>query len=484
MQASHIEDFFRHVAGLMPYPVFWMDLASTMLAANDAAAQMFGHPRGADVCGRQAQDLLPGAAADKLIAQVLRLRETVTMQRDEETVVDPHTGLARRFTVYRYPVFGTDGSMVGVFGTALEATAPTGVTTAADLGKLVAELKSVAPGLSSVARVYRSRFDNALRGLQDVVRQLRELSRCQATSADPDPFRHEAQVPVLLSGLVNQVCRAQQAILQRQSVSVHAAVSDSAQFGFVSVQDKRLQGAIGQLIGNAAVALQGKRDATILLRLDATEDMLTLTIQDNGHGLNFEMLDRMLSRKDAAPADIRSTGMAMVWDMLEQNRGVLNVDTIFDRGTAVQLAFPRSALPDWIATQVVFLPDAVVLVLDADPAVHAMWDRRLDIYRQLYPSLQVHHQSSVKDAQALLRAAQHGAGAQRVLLDGLTSPGDLVTLPDTAIGRDGNVILFTDGYADPVLQQRAVALGIRLAPRELAAILPLSCRDPVPGDAD
>ena len=498
MQLSHVEDYLNNIAQHMPYPVFWMDPDAKLLGANQAGVRMMGAVRLSDVAGRCPHDYQPADVADAVVAQINLVCASSQMQKQEETVFDPQTGLPRIYTVYRYPLTDLGKNVIGIFGTAVDVTAEQEVSdlqqkevrsTAAlldwvqqanagikALSKSVAALKAIAPAVSSASREQRIRFEQTISNLQEAVRQLRLINQARGAMLLADQFDADPHEPVLLSALVRAVCKEKQAEYAKAPVTIDCAIADMAQFGFITVQYRRFKRALEQLVNNAVSGLPGKKNAALVIRLDGNVDTMTVAVQDNGQGMNFEMLDRLLNRKALGAGHVRDSGMQLVWNMLEHNKGVLNVDTVFDQGTTIRLTFPRTATADWIATQIDFTPASIIVVLDSDAAMHDNWRKRFDIYRQLHPTLRLCHCHRPDEALTLIRAVDPSQLANlHLLCDQEFAPSDMSGLDVGETCQVGTTTLFTDRYCEKSLRQRAGMLQVKLAPRELAAIIPLYC---------
>jgi PAS domain S-box-containing protein len=499
MYMTQIEEYLNSVAEHMPYPVFWTDPDSRMLGANQSGFRMMGAQNASDIVGKYPREFLPSELADKVMAQVNLVCTANKMQMNDEQIFDPQSGTMRRYTVFRFPLTDYDQKVLGIFATAIDNTAERDAIElkrqqvrskaiyadwmeqvnqgARDLGKSVANLKSISPAMSNLAKPQRTRFDKTLGELQELASRLRKLNQARMSSMEADEFVDEDPEALLMSGLVHQIRAEHEHKLQQRGVALKIVISDSAQFGFVLAQNRRLKRAVGQLIDNAVSALHDRVNGTVIIKLDGTDDKITLAVQDNGQGMNFEMLDSMLNRTESAGTHARTNGMHLVWNTLENNKGILNVDTIFDHGTSIQLIFPRARRATWIATQIDFTPDSHILVLDANEAQHDIWRKRFDIYQQLHPTLTMHHCYSIEQALKLMNTLDAPRLARMVMLSEYEFPPCEVRSLDVAeTYKIGNSMLFTDQYQDHTARRRAANMGVRLASRELAAVMPLHCK--------
>lgn len=261
-------------------------------------------------------------------------------------------------------------------------------------------------------------------------------------------------------------------------IAFQTCIADKAQFAFASLPLARITSAIALFIDSAVVNVN--EQGNVKIRLDALSDTVTIAIQDNGKGLNFEKLDKMLNRNrnvqpdDQADNQPDEFGMAQIWSLLEECNGVLNVDTLIDDGTSVEMTFPRVAVPDWMATGIDLSVHSLIVVLDPDEAVHTQWVSRLDIYQQLYPGLCVHYFHDARLAFDFIVGLSPDDMARLVLLseyDLPNPPPDGLQIIEIAKVRCATLV--TRQFSNVQLQREAVRLKVKILPMHMIPIVPI-----------
>ena len=441
MVSINIIDFISQVAEHIPFQVVWFDTEAKVQNGNQVWVQAMGSAKLDELLGRTPHDYLKGEQAARLSEQVIRVVQSGTMQV-EKIPNCTQTGKVRNTVTAGYPLPDENGAIAGVLVICYEET------------------DAVEPGTAAA-------------------NERPEL----ASPRDNGKSQEAAQNrKMLVSGLLHQLLAEAGNAHRNQPVRFQIAIADMAQFGFIVAENAQLRQSILHLIKRAVDNLSAKKNGSVTLKLDANAETMTLTVHDNGKGLNFEMLDRMLNREIHLGDNVASIdpGMQQIWKMLEQNNGILHVETMLAEGTSILLTFPRTAMPDWISTQINLSEDSIVVILDPDTAVHKEWNRRLDIYRHLYPGLQLHYFTEAANVQRLIGGLNQEEAERVVLLSEYElSDQNMNGLQIIESAGLRNATLVTRLHDITCLQNSVVRLGAKMLPKHLLALVPLQFdRDP------
>jgi hypothetical protein len=421
MVTININDFMSKIAQRLPLQVVWFDAKAKVMSANPAWLQAIGAARVEEMVGKSPSDYLSEAQAACLSEQLSQVIKTGKMQIQEQSA---GAGRCKGSTAVRYPLPQENAPVTGVLEITFESVG--------------------APEQHAVI----------------------------SETAPPEKF--------LLSGLVHELLAAKSNEYRSLPVRFQVAVADLAQFAFVLIQSDALRQSVAHLIDRAAANVKAKTNGSVILKLDANAETVTLTVHDNGRGMNFEMLDRMLNRDIhiGEHATGRDPGMKQVWKMLEQSKGVLNIETMLAEGTSILLTFPRTIMPNWIATQISLNEDSIVLVVDADESIHQEWKKRLDIYRHAYPDLQLHYFTEGRMALKFIAGLSQGDESRVVLLSDYELPGQgLNGVQIIEAGKVRNTTLVTRLHASPYLQRNVGRLGVNMLPKHLVPLIPIHFAD-------
>ncbi len=418
MVTINIIDFMSKVAQHLPFQVVWFDAEAKVMSANQAWLEAVGASLLDEVVGKSPCQYLSGGAASGMVEQLGRTVKTGKMQIQEKSVCHK-TG--KTSTTIIYPLPAENEPVTGVLGITIESM--------------------VQPESQSVGS------------------ELEQPEKLQ------------------LSGFLHKMLTEKSNEYKRLPVGLQIAVADLAQFAFVIVRADQLRQAIGYLVDKAADNVKAHKNGRITLKLDANAETVTLTIHDNGRGMNFEMLDRMLNRENFIDDHVggMDVGMKQVWKMLEQSKGVLNVETMLAEGTSILLTFPRVAMPNWIATQINLAGASIVVILDADESVQKEWHKRLDIYPHLYPDLQLHYFTEGHRALKFIAGLSQQDEARVVLLSDYELPDqNLNGVQIIEAGKVRNATLVTKLHTSPYLQKNVGRLGVKMLPKHLLPLIPVN----------
>ena len=496
MTSDYVTEFFLKIAQHLPFPLCWSDPAGRLLNANQEWVAAMGAAHLEQLAGKQPHEYLPGALADSFADQIGLAIKTGAVQKKEETV-QSKAGKTWRGSVLRVPLNDPVEGVVGVLslfvdsGLAdlerlksehahLESTGLENMTSFAKkisnhLGSPLAVLKLASDAINTLPQPERNNISKAVEMLEELANYLNDS--VQTKTSNEETVQPEA---LLLSALLHQILKETSHAYQLSPVSFQIAIADSAQLAFVNLNAAELRRVLAILIKKAAQGLASRKNPCVTFRLSARADNVTLSVHDNGRGMNFAMLDRMLNRDNYSGehGGDPDTDMKQVWSFLEQNKGVLDVETILGEGTAILLTFPRVTPPDWIAADINLTENSIVVILDADREKHKLWHKRLDIYQIAYPDLQLHYFIDGQKALELLGDLSPAEQGHTVLLTEYALP-DMAQngLELIAEARVGKAILVTDQISDAAIQQAADGLKVKILPPHMISFVPINFTD-------
>ncbi len=202
-------------------------------------------------------------------------------------------------------------------------------------------LAALGPGTKGCDQVREIR--RAAERSRDLVRQLAAFGRQQVLVLRPADLRDIA------SGMEGAVRRSLPA-------NVSLSVECGAEPATVNVDRSRIDQVIVNIAGNALEAMPCGGSLSLEARaarqedLDAAEhagfilsDAAVLRVCDTGTGMSGEVCEHLFepyySTKSAAGSGL---GLATVWGIVHQHGGVVLVDSLPGRGTAVVVLLPRA----------------------------------------------------------------------------------------------------------------------------------------------
>lgn len=484
-------------SALMPFPMYWSDLEARVVGANRLWLKLMGVSHRAEVQGKTPAELYPASCADAVLDHerlVLAMRSGLTR---EDVIHDLTRACNRYFSATRVPLINDVGASIGIMGILVETTETRLLQQASkdhgrqlvamqedftslaagiahDLASPLHALKMMVPVFDAIPESQRSILDSAVNSISDLVARLQHTCR---NTTKPVPPETEEHGTVLLSDLVTQVVTQAALQYRGRSVTLETAMANHAQLAFVRLQSEQFKRALATLIGNAVEALSYKDSGTVHVGLDADAAVVKIEVQDNGKGLNYETLHRMLNRaRDVGETNVW-TGMEQVWTMLDDNIGSLQCETLLGQGTVLQLIFPRAQPPEWIAHTIPLTANSIIVVLDNNSTVHEAWQQRFFPYLEVYPNLKLHSYTDGRLAQELLTGLS-AAEKQRVvfLCDDQLSDDELTGLQLIEDAGAHYSALVTSHYMMPTLRHEAATRRIKILPKQLAGFVPIQFR--------
>jgi hypothetical protein len=225
------------------------------------------------------------------------------------------------------------------------------------------------------------------------------------------------------------------------------------------------------LVNNAVEALaEGKGSVRISLAADG--DFAVVRIKDDGKGIPPEVLGG-LGRRGVSHEKASGSGLGLhhARECAASWGGRLEIDSQLGTGTTVSLYMPLASPPKWFVPELRLVPGRPLVILDDDSSVHQVWTERLKPHA---PTPVVHLHGS-EDLLAWVGANARAAAEALYLLDyeliGQEKTG--LSLAET-LGLGARAVLVTSWYDDAAIVERCISAGIRMIPKGLARLVPIS----------
>ena len=497
-QSTNLLWQLENVAPFIPAAVYWTDPESRILGANRACLDVMGVKLADQIVGKTPFDFYPDDIAKGIIDHTNLVVETNAGHTREYLARDISTGKKRYFFSIRQPVTGADGKVCGVVGTVTDITAEREAAAQYEHSRQligIAEKEAFAQLAHKVAHDIQSPL-TALSVMLNVCDELSEPKRLilkntftaikdiannilnRYTGNENLSVLDEPRQLVLCSDFLVKCISERKYQYQDLPVKFDVHIAPSAQFSFVSVQSSQLARAITNLVSNAVDALQNKPDGKVSVMLEVDEEIVKITVKDNGKGMNRSALDKINNRKKFTEGKLNGHGLGMmqIWDMVENNEGRLTVFSQPGEGTTFELTFAKLPKAAWIMDEITINSDDIIIVLDDDQLVHDAWKLRLATIQNFREDLVVRHE---KQGQAVLDyiASLSPDDKKRVYL---LCDFELInqTLHGMQIIEASTVeraVLVTSYYASPVLQKSASQQNVKILPKQMTSIVPIYC---------
>jgi PAS domain S-box-containing protein len=369
----------------IPQRVFWKDRESRFLGCNEACAADVGLATAQDIVGKTAYDFANWrAAADLYAADDRQVMETgLAKVGYEEPMVDAD-GVQRCLRSSKAPLFGSDGSVIGVLGTYEDITESKRAEEklqrySAELAETNEEMKRFTYIVSHDLRaplVSLKGFSTELRYSLDTVRKSAEV--LLASLEEPGRIAVaralQEEVPEALGFIESSVARMDHligALLRLSRVGYREFHMEELDAGVLvqetlrslahQIESRKIKLTIGQLpiissdrtaieqifgnlLDNAIKYLDPHRQGHIEVSAEKKADELVFQVRDNGRGIAEEDMDKVFAPfRRAGPQDVPGEGMGLAYvrALLHRLDGRIECRSQLGVGTTFTFTLPR-----------------------------------------------------------------------------------------------------------------------------------------------
>lgn len=331
-----------------------------------------------------------------------------------------------------------------------------------DIRSPLSALNTCLKHLPQIPESQRILMRNAANRINDIANNL--LQQYKNTDVDT---KSSAKIQTwLLAPLIESIVSEKRLQFEGQPIELTDSISSASFYAFAKVDANEMKRLLSNLINNAAEALPEK-GGKIVVCLDANEQQVFLTIQDNGCGIPDDQLTKVLEPGVSFKAKGSGLGLSHAKETIELYHGKLRLQSIVNQGTTIDITLPRTSTPSWFTSEIMVSPQIQIGILDDDQSVHDAWDQRLLSVSQ---DLQIHHFKSI---QAFVDWYCVTPQPIQVL-------SDYELLGESKTGLDvleelsaSNAVLVTSYHESPDIIQRCEALGLHLLPKNLLAHIPI-----------
>jgi len=258
---------------------------------------------------------------------------------------------------------------------------------------------------------------------------------------------------------------------ERDGVFIEHALTSASCVLFGEVQATEFKRVISNLLSNGIEALDG--DGSVTIGVLVRGERIEIKVQDTGRGIAPELLGR-LGRRGETHGKTGGSGLGLhhAKSCVERWGGNLDISSVPGEGAAVTLDLPRAKSPPWAVSEVQVRPGAPVVVVDDDPGVHKVWQKRFDSLE--VKAVELLHFSTPKELRGWVQANAALAEKAIFLVDYqfVGYPESGLDLIESLVLRERS-ILVTGRFDDKRILEECLRLEVRLLPKVLAAQIPI-----------
>lgn len=339
-----------------------------------------------------------------------------------------------------------------------------------DIRSPLTALHAISRNMSEMPEEKRVVIRNAVQRIDDITN---DLANSQVQSVEAKGVSSE-----LLSSLIDPLLSEKRTQYRaRSDVRIESHVDANSYAMFAKVNSVEFKRVISNIINNAVEAMSGAGVVTV--RLDRDDESAVLQIIDDGAGIPADILPTLAQRGVTVGKDAGSgLGLYHARTTVEGWGGSFEIASTVGVGTTITLRLPLAPAPAWFVEELELFAGQPVIVLDDDSSIHHVWAGRFSEYDFDASGIAVH---SCKTPEQL-RELCADLGPATFLCDyellGSKETGlDMIE----ELGIADQAILVSSRYAEPSVRKRCEALGVRMIPKGLASIVPITiveARDP------
>ena len=485
MSLAKQKELLDNILNNVPLSIFWKDRHSVYMGCNRAFAKAAELKTQKDIIGKTDYDLpwkkeesdFYREIDEKIIntgLPILDLEERITVADGEERTV----------VTSKVPLRDQKGNIFGVLGIYYDITEKREIEEALKHKQKMEAIGTLAGGIAHdfnnilgiiigytelimsemendnpSSQDMQQILDSALRA-KDLVRQILTFSRKSK----------EERKPVKLSSIVEEEARLLRSTLP---ANIEIRVNINSEQGIVYADHTQMHQVVMNLCTNAAHAMEenGGVLKISLSNIEVTQDLakeyhdilpgpfLELKIEDNGTGIEPEILSRIFDPFFTTKIDGKGTGMGLsvVHGIVKAHRGNISVSSVAGKGTAFSILLPQivSELVDEEISIDVPKGKERILVVDDEIKLLKLEERTLiSLGYRVTPA-----NSSIE----ALRIYQNSPEDFDLILTDYSMPhmtGHQLSMKILEINPSASIILCT-GYNDSINPEKVEAAGIK-----------------------
>lgn len=341
-----------------------------------------------------------------------------------------------------------------------------------DIRSPLASMLMIVKSCTDIPEMERISLREAAQSINDIADSL--LSQYKPVSHQEAEIS-EVKTPLLTSATLLQILTDKKFQYKERQVKFNHEFTAAGQFIFVLCPISSFKRMISNLINNAVDSIHGK-DGNITIRLDAVDKHVMIEIEDNGIGMSDDIIEK-IKQKNAVTFGKKSghgIGLIQVHETLEDNNGELLINSVAGQGSKVAVKFPCEEAASWIARDLQLYPDAIIVILDDDLSIHGAWDSRFEKIFQNRRTITIQHfQKAVMALDYIYSLSRKESERLLLLSDFELVNQNINGLDVVEKAQVKRSILVTSHYMNTDIQERAVKLGARILPKQLASEIPV-----------
>ncbi|HAH32747.1 MAG TPA: hypothetical protein DCL44_10585 [Elusimicrobia bacterium] len=340
---------------------------------------------------------------------------------------------------------------------------------------------------------------HAVNRIRDIANNLLEKNRQQThapTAAGAGAAADEPQEVCLLSSIVDPVVTEKRLQFEsKPGIDIDFELTRESYGLFAKIQPVEFKRLVSNLVNNAVEALESHRSQSsggavsnglwpkgdVKVTLSAADGKVLIEVKDSGKGIPPEILAKLGQRGEThGKAGGSGLGLFHARTTAEGWGGSLAITSELGKGTTVTVRLPAVEPPAWFVSKLELLSGRAVVILDDDETIHQVWRGRFESARAKEQGIEVYHFSEPDKLRGWLKNNPAKAESAVYLFD-----FELLGHKETGLslaeelGLGGKAILVTSRYEEHRILRECERLKIRMIPKGLAGLVPITAENSV-----
>ena len=348
-----------------------------------------------------------------------------------------------------------------------------------DIRSPLSALNMVVKSLSETSEEKRVMLRTATQRINDIANGLLRPQEMDSAkrSTGIAPEQVDLLKDVMLIALLDAIV-SEKRMQYRENMAVEIQADLHAGYGlFAEVPPADFSRTISNLVNNSVEALAGGGRVTVAI--NGGDHDIDVVVRDTGKGIPSEILARIGERGISYGKDGGDSGSGLglyhARKTVESSGGKLTIESQVGKGTTVTMTLPRARTPKWFVESLRLGEGLTVISVDDDQTIHQVWAERLQSVDATRLGIKHLAFSSLSHFEDFLKVKSAGESLFLVDYEFLGQDGTGLDVIERT-GIRSNTVLVTSRFEETRVRLGAEKLGIRILPKVLAPVVPLSLK--------
>ncbi len=358
-----------------------------------------------------------------------------------------------------------------------------------DIRSPLAALNMIIGQLKDVPEQQRLMLRNSVNRINEIANTLLTKSKNEKSQQsphasigdDPPPQLQVELLPPLIDTIVSE-----KRLQFRDKIDIEIEADLSESYGaFANINAPEFARVISNITNNSLEAMpNGKGKFT--LSVIKEKNRVTVIAKDDGKGIPAHILSKLgqlgvTHGKDGTQSG-SGLGVYHAKKTIESFGGTFQIESKEGHGTTITMIFPAAPHPKWFVENLLLDPNSVVISVDDDSSIHAVWHARFQSLNIESHNIQYVTFTSLKEFRDFV-LSNNSDSLNKIYfvdLEFLNQSESGLDIIET-LGIGPRSILVTSLYEEKHIRDRCEKLNVKLLPKSMAALVPVSISKPKQG---